>query len=80
MPRFFFDYRDGHGHLERDDEGLEFQSLEAAYLDATRAAIEMQVDACCEGQCATEDSLEIRDDSGNVLVILPFDEALSRKP
>jgi hypothetical protein len=36
MPRFFFDYRDGQGRLDRDDEGVEFPSLKAAYEDATR--------------------------------------------
>ncbi len=41
MPRFFFDYRDDQGHLERDDEGIAFPSLEAAYADALRAAADI---------------------------------------
>ena len=79
MPRFFFDYRDGQGRLERDDDGVEFPSLEAACEDAAQAAIDMHTDACCEGQCATEDAFEIRDESGRLVVVLPFDEALSRR-
>jgi hypothetical protein len=34
MPRFFFDYRDDQGHLERAGDGIAFPSLEAAYEDA----------------------------------------------
>jgi hypothetical protein len=79
MPRFIFDYRDGQGRLERDDEGVEFPSLHAAYDDAVQAAVDMQTDACCEGQCATDNAFEIRDESGRLMVILPFGEALSRK-
>jgi hypothetical protein len=79
MPRFFFDHRHGQGAVDRDDEGIEFPSLEAAYHDATQAAVEMQTDACCEGDCATEDAFEIRDETGRMLLILPFTEALSRK-
>ena len=39
MPRFFFDYRDSDGQLERDCEGIEFPSLEAAYEDVLKAAV-----------------------------------------
>jgi hypothetical protein len=78
MPRFFFDYRDGQGRLERDDEGVEFPSLVAAYGDATQAAVDMSMDACCAGHCATQDAFEIRDESGQVLAVLPFAEAQSR--
>ena len=62
MPRFFFDYRDGQGRLDRDDEGVEFPSLVAAYEDATQAAVDMSMDACCSGHCATQDAFEIRDE------------------
>jgi Domain of unknown function (DUF6894) len=79
MPRFFFDHRHGPDVLERDEEGIEFPSLEAAYEDATQAAVDIQTDACCEGGCATDDAFEIRDETGRMLLILPFTEALSRK-
>ena len=41
MPRFFFDYRNSDGQLERDGEGIEFPSLDAAYDDALKAAVDM---------------------------------------
>jgi hypothetical protein len=47
VPRFFH-YRDGQGRLDRDDEGVD--SLKAAYEDATQAAVDMSMDACCLGQ------------------------------
>ena len=39
MPRFYFDYRDGNGLLERDEAGIEFPSLEAACFDARLVVI-----------------------------------------
>ena len=79
MPRYFFDYRDGQGNLEPDDEGVEFPNLQAAYTDAIRAAVDMHVDACCEGQCATDDAFEIRDEFGRLVLALPFAQALSER-
>lgn len=79
MPRFFFDHRHGEGPLERDEQGLEFPSLEAAYEDASQAAVDMRMDACCEGECATDDNFEIRDESGRIVRVLPFAKAQSRK-
>jgi hypothetical protein len=79
MPRFFFDYRDGRGCLERDDDGVESPSLQVAYEDAAQAAVDMHTDACCEGQCATEDAFEIRDESGRLVVVLPFNDAFRRQ-
>jgi hypothetical protein len=79
MPRFFFDYRDNQGHLERDVDGIAFPSLEAAYQDAVQAAAEMKADACCEGQNVAGHSFEIRDESGRMLLVLPFAEALARR-
>jgi len=40
MPRFFFDFTSG-GTIDADDVGTEFPSLEEAYLDACRSALEM---------------------------------------
>jgi Domain of unknown function (DUF6894) len=79
MPLFFFDYRGNHGCLERDEEGIEFASLEAAYKDAHHAAIDMHADACRQGKSLADHSFEIRDESGLTLLVLPFNEALSGK-
>jgi hypothetical protein len=79
MPRFFFDYRGDDGRLQRDAEGIEFASLEAAYKDAIHAARDMHADACGEGKSLADHSFEIRDEFGQTLLVLPFSEALSRK-
>ena len=79
MPRFFFDYRDSQGHLERDEEGVEFPSLEEAYEDAAQAAVDIHADACCAGKCLTGDAFEIRDECGRILAAVRFAEALARR-
>jgi Domain of unknown function (DUF6894) len=78
VPRFFFDYRGDHGRLERDDEGIEFAGMGAAYKDASHAARDMYADARREGKNLADHSFEIRDEDGRITV-LPFTEALSRK-
>jgi hypothetical protein len=79
MPRFFFDYRGDHGRLERDEEGVEFASLELAHKDASHAARDMHADARRGGDSLADHSFEIRDESGATLLVLPFSEALSGK-
>jgi hypothetical protein len=79
MPQFFFDHRDDQGHLERDDDGIAFPNLEAACQDALQAAAEMKADACCDGQNVAGHSFEIRDESGRMLLVLPFTEAPARR-
>ena len=80
MPRFFFDYRDDQGRLERDDEGIAFPSLEAAYKDALQAAADMRTDACSEGRNIAHHQFEIRDEAGEVRRVLPFTQVQSKKP
>jgi hypothetical protein len=40
MPRFYFDVRDGND-LRPDDDGLEFPTVHAARVEASRALAEM---------------------------------------
>ena len=80
MPRFFFDCRDDQGRLERDDEGIVFPSLEAAYKDALQAAADMRTDACFESRNIADHRFEIRDEDGEVRRVLPFTRAKSKKP
>jgi hypothetical protein len=76
MGRFFFDLRNG-SVLERDELGLELPDVEAAYLEAHRAAIDIWSEACREGRKPDYRCFEIRDSEGRVVVELPFTEALS---
>jgi hypothetical protein len=77
MPQFFFDYRT-ENYLERDDEGITFPSITAAYEDALQAAAEMRAEACCEGRDAANESFEIRDEAGRMVLVLPFTEAVKK--
>jgi hypothetical protein len=79
MPQFFFDYRDDQGHVERDEDGIAFPSLETAYDDAQQAVAEMKADGCCGGQDIVGHAFEIRDESGRMLLVVPFAEALARR-
>jgi hypothetical protein len=49
MPRFYFDVREG-PRFAPDDEGLEFDSLEAAELEAACAAAEIGRDRLPKGE------------------------------
>lgn len=48
MKRYFFDYHDN-GSCERDEIGLEFDSLEAASKEAERALSEFASDVLPDG-------------------------------
>ncbi len=76
MPCFYFDYRDGDGRLERDEDGIDFPSLEAAYLDAHLAIIDIWAEARREGRDPRPASFEIRDAHSRGVIELPFAEAL----
>ena len=43
MPRFFF-HLEGANGVEADEIGVEFESLEAAYLDAYHAVLDISHD------------------------------------
>ena len=75
MPVFFFDL-DTPAGFERAEEGLEFDSLEAAFLSAYEAAVEMAVDLLRDRQDASRHRFEVRDAGGVLVFELPFTEIL----
>ncbi|WP_022722343.1 DUF6894 family protein [Rhodopseudomonas sp. B29] len=75
MPRFFFNYTSG-GTTSVDDIGVDFPSLEAAYLDACESALEIAFEQLQARQDPTGDAFDIFDDKQNVLIKLPFSEVL----
>ncbi len=62
MPRFYFDIREG-VRLTPDDEGLEFDSLNAAEYEATRTAAEIGRDRLPKGD-VREVTIEVRNEHG----------------
>ena len=79
MPRFFFDFSSG-GTVVADDVGTEFPSLEEAYLDACRSALEMSFEKLRIRNDPNLDSVEILDAQGQSLMQVPFSDVLRPKP
>jgi len=81
MPLFYFHLLVGKQRYP-DDMGIEFDSLEAAYLNAFEGMREMWVELLKEGDDPTTRSFEISDSDGKILLIVPFTEVLeaARKP
>jgi uncharacterized protein DUF6894 len=79
MPRFFFDFTSGRT-IEADDIGTEFPSLEEAYLDACRSALEMSFEKLRVRCDPNLDSVEILDAERHSLMQVPFSDVLRPKP
>ncbi|GEO18337.1 DUF6894 family protein [Microvirga aerophila] len=60
MPRFYFDVREGASFLS-DDEGQEFDSLDAAEREAAEAAADIGRDRLPKGD-AREVTVEVRNE------------------
>ncbi len=60
MPRFYFDVREGTQFIP-DDEGLEFDSLDAAEHEAARTAAEIGRDRLPKGD-AREVTVELKNE------------------
>jgi hypothetical protein len=75
MPRYFF-------HLcapdaySPDDLGVEFSGIEAAYLGAYQAALEMSIEMLRDRVDPARHSFEIADQAGQLLFELPFSEVM----
>jgi hypothetical protein len=76
MPRFFFHIRDIDS-LEIDPEGVEFDSVEAAVVDARAAAREMIAEMIRAGERLDGQQFEIADEHGRVVEVFPFRSVLN---
>lgn len=76
MPRFFFHIRDSES-FEVDPEGVEFDSIESAVVDAKAAAREMMADMLRAGERVDGQRFEIADEHGKVIEIVPFRSVLN---
>lgn len=77
MPVFHFHLRTAEG-LERDEEGIEFQDLEAAYLDMCDGLPRMVSDLVEEGHDPGRCTFEITDAFGRMLMEVPLTERCTR--
>jgi hypothetical protein len=75
MPVFYF-HLSGRGHYRRDDEGITFASVDEAYLEAYRAALDISFEMLRMRDDPDGHAFEITDEDGTVLIELPFSEVL----
>ena len=75
MPRFFMNIRNGRG-LATDFEGTEFADLGQARREALLDAREITADRIRSGDLVEDDCLEIADEGGNILAMIPFRDAI----
>jgi hypothetical protein len=75
MPRFYFHLR-GEDGVSRDTEGIDFESMDEAFLDAFRAATDLWRELLIARKDPRRHAFEIADAAGQVLTVLPFMEVL----
>ena len=75
MPRFYFHIRDGEVH-EIDPQGVEFDSLEHAVVDARKAAREMLAEKLLADEHIDGQRFEIADETGEVVETVTFKSVL----
>ena len=76
MPRFYFDVREGAQFIP-DDEGLEFDSLDAAEYEAARTAAEIGRDRLPKGDTRAV-TVEVRNEQGHRVLIVNLSMEVDR--
>ena len=79
MPLFFFNHSSA-GNVCVDDIGTEFPSLESAYLDTCGAVLDIAFEKLRTQQDPEDDSFDIMDVEGHLLMHVPFSEVLRPRP
>jgi len=74
MPRYYFHLHNG--ALARDEEGRELPDLEAARQEAIKAARELMGEDIKEGLLRLGHRIEIGDEDGREVLMVPFAEAV----
>ena len=70
MPRYFFHVRGG-SHPAEDLLGTEFPDNHAARAHAEQIASRMAAEKTVEGRPATDDRIEVEDEEGRSVFMLP---------
>jgi hypothetical protein len=79
VPTHFFDVQLEGADVVKDDEGFDLPDLEAARREAVMSAREQIADAAKQGFDVTDRQFQVRDQSGEVVLILNFREVLRRR-
>ena len=75
MVVYYFHLQCGE-QLIRDGEGLDLPDADAARKEALAGARQIWADAIKAGKSGIPDAFVIRDESGNDILSVPFDDAL----
>jgi hypothetical protein len=75
MPKFFFHYREN-DEYSVDEQGVEFDSVEEAYLNAYHGAVDMWSELLKERRDPRRCAFEVTNDREQLLFVFPFTEAL----
>jgi hypothetical protein len=78
MPRYFFHHVTKAGPV-RDFEGTDLPHLEHARAEAILDARSLMSDAIREGRDISSRSIQITDEQGNVLLVVPFVDTVTRE-
>jgi len=79
VPVYFFNVRQ-EDRLGIDEAGVDLPGLEAAHQHATELAREIMCDAVLEGEVALDRSVEVTDEAGGIVLVLPFADVVEVKP
>lgn len=77
MPMYFFNVRIG-TDVVADPEGVELASPEVARAEALADARELMSEAVLRGRDISEQSFEITDDAGRLVLAVSFADAITR--
>jgi hypothetical protein len=75
MPHYYFNVREG-DRLVEDPEGQEFPSLVEARAEALVSARELMAARIMAGKRPNHRKFEIADDSGKLVLVMTFEEAM----
>ena len=78
MPRYFFDLKNDVDVA--DEEGRELADLAAVRAAAIVEAREMMTESVLLGRLNLGHSIEVRDESGSIVLVMPFGEAVDIVP
>jgi hypothetical protein len=78
MPRYFFHVRDRNGDISRDEEGQDLPDLEAARAEAVNANREMLGERLLHGGSLNHRQIEIADETGKILIVIPASDVMLR--
>ena len=76
MARFYLNIRNGGGYVA-DMEGLELPDLAAARVQAIEGVRSVVSEEARLGEIDLSGSIEIADGDGNILLVLPFSDAVN---